>query len=168
MFLGKDGLRHRLRTPCNSEHTVSIGQHVVITTPTNGRRITLQPNLCQSPHVIRRDRHHTQNWLVQNITRPIRIRKHSAYLAGALPHVKDVYVAFHVQFKVLLANGIGLHLERICGTVQAHRDIWHTGQQRDKRVVFHFPLIISALTPQYRIHQFRGVTRCATKDRTPM
>ena len=26
-FLGKDGLRYRLRTPCNSEHSVFIGQY---------------------------------------------------------------------------------------------------------------------------------------------
>ena len=37
---GKDGLRYRLRTPCNSEHSVFIGQY-----SNNGRRIALQPNL---------------------------------------------------------------------------------------------------------------------------
>ena len=40
LVLGKDGLRHRLRSPCNSEHSFFIGQY-----STNGRRITLQPNL---------------------------------------------------------------------------------------------------------------------------
>ena len=46
-FLGKDGLLgYRLRTPCNSEHSVFIGQY-----PTNRRRITLQPNMSVAPHV---------------------------------------------------------------------------------------------------------------------
>ena len=88
----------------------------------------------------------------------------------------DVHVVFHVQFEVLLANGIDLHLYEICYTVEANRDIWHTGQQRDKRVGFQFLLIISALAPQYtncselscHVHQLRGVTRCASKDRASM
>ena len=45
-FLGKDGLGYRFRTPCNSEHSVFIGQY-----PTNRRRITLQPNMSVAPHV---------------------------------------------------------------------------------------------------------------------
>ena len=65
-----------------------------------------------------------------------------AYLAGKLLHVMT-YVVFHVQIKVLLANGIDLHLYGICDTVHANSDIC-----RDKRVGFQLPLIISALAPQ--------------------
>ena len=82
-------------------------------------------------------------------------------------HVRDVYVVFLVQIEVLFANGIDLHLYGICDTVQATRDIWHTSQQKDKRVGFQFPLAISALAPQYtncsvlscHVHQHRGMTR---------
>ena len=85
----------------------------------------------------------------------------------------DVYVVFHVQIVVLLANGIDLHFYGICDTVQANRDIWHTSQQRGKRVGFQFLMIISALAPQYtncselscHVHQLRGVTPRASKDR---
>ena len=56
-----------------------------------------------------------------------------------------------------------LHLHGICDIVQAKRDIWRTGQQRD-RVGLQFLLIISALVPQYsncvesscHVHQFFG------------
>ena len=90
--------------------------------------------------------------------------------------VMDVHVVFHVQYEVLLASWIDLHLYGICDTVQANRDIWHTSQQRDKRVGFQFPLVITALAPPYtncsvlscHVHQLRGVTRSASKDRPPM
>ena len=106
-------------------------------TPTNGRRITLQPNLLVAtrpalymrrlaPHsTLARPQHHA-----------------SSSHRGNTPHTS--LVVFHVQFEVLLANGIDLHLYGICDTVQANRGIWHTSQQRDKRVGFQFPLIISA------------------------
>ena len=136
--------------------------------PTNGRRITLQPNLSVATRptlYMRRLAPHSTLACPKNIRRPVRIRKYIACLAGKLLHVMDVYVVFHVQFEVFLANGIDLHLYGICDTVQANRD---TRQQRDERVGFQFPLvIISALAPQYlncsvlsgHVHQLRGVTR---------
>ena len=51
------------------------------------------------------------------------MKKCSAHLAGKLRRVMDVYVVFHVQFEILLANGTDMHLYGICDTAQAYRDI---------------------------------------------
>ena len=170
--LGKDGLRYRLRTPCNSEHSVFIGQH-------SNKRTTYH----SATKLVSRHTSHTVHEEIgttfnAGLSTPSRVQFASgtyiAYLAGKLLHVMDVYVVFHVQVEVLLANGTGLPLYGICDTVQANRGIWHTSQQRDKGVGFQFPLIISALAPQYtncsvlscHVHQLRGVTRCASRERS--
>ena len=69
----------------NFEHSVFIGQY-------SNKRTT----------------YHSATELVSR-TRPVRAKKHIAYLAGKLFHVMDVCVVFHVQFEVLLANVIDLH-----------------------------------------------------------
>ena len=56
------------------------------------------------------------------------------------------YVVFHVQFEVLLANGIDLHLYGICDTLLSNRDIWHTGQPRDRYDAACLPIRLSHLT----------------------
>ena len=161
--------------PCNSDqghlHWTVLQQ--------TGRRITLQPNLSVATRptlYMRRLAPHSTLTCPRHHRVPIRIGKHIACLAGKPLHVMDVSVVFHVQFKVLLAHGIDLHLYGICDTVQANRGIWNTDQQRDKRVGFQFLLVISALASQYtnrsvlscHVHQLRGVTRCASRDRASM
>ena len=84
-------------------------------TPTNGRRITLRPNLS---HTVRVEIGTTFNTGLSKTSRVQFASKSTfAYLAGKLLQVMDVHVVFHVQFEVLLANGIDLHLYGICDTV---------------------------------------------------
>ena len=70
----------------------------------NGRRITLQPKL---PVATRPTMYMKRLAQHSTLARPIRIKKYITYLAGKLRQVMDVHVVFHVQFEVLLANGIG-------------------------------------------------------------
>ena len=172
--LGKDGLRYRLRTPCNSEHSVFIEQY-------SNKRTT-----CHSATelVSRRTSHTAHEEIGTTFNTGLSNTSRVEFASGkTLPtSLENCYTSwvfmscstFHSKF--LLANGIDLHLHGTCDTVQANRDIRHTNQQRDKRVGFQFPLIISTLVPQYtncsvlscHVHQLRGVARCTSKDRAPM
>ena len=145
---GKDGLRYRLRTPCNSEHSVFIGQY---SNKRTAHRSATELVSRHTSHTVHEEIGTTFNTGSSSTSRvQFASGKYTAHFAG-----KRIC---------------------ICDTVQANRGIWHTSQQRDKRVGFHFPLIISALAPQYtncyvlscHVHQLRGVTRCARKDRAPM
>ena len=146
IVLGQDGLRYRLRAPCNTEHSVFVGQY-------SNQQTTYHPATelvsRHTSHTVHEETGTTSNTSLSETSRIQFVGKYIAYLADKLLHVMDDYVVFHVQIEVLLANGIDLHLYGICDNVQANRDIWHTSQQRDKRVGFQFPLvIISALAPQ--------------------
>ena len=99
-------------------------------TPTNARRITLQPILSVATRptlYMRRLAPHSTLAFPKHHASSSHREIHCLYLAGKLAHVMDVYFVFHVQFEVLFANGIDLHLCGSCDTVQANRGFWHTG-----------------------------------------
>ena len=73
--LGKDGLRYRLRTPCNSERSVFTGLHSLWTMYHSATELLSR----HTSHTVHKgDWHHNQHLLVQNITRPVRIRTYIA------------------------------------------------------------------------------------------
>ena len=106
-LIGKDGLRHRLRTPCNSEHSVFIGQysnkwttyHSATKLVSRHTSLTLHEEIGTT----------FKTGLVRDITRPVRTNNLFAQLAGKLLHSMDDYGVFHVQFDLLVAKGIDLH-----------------------------------------------------------
>ena len=91
--LGKDGLRYRLRTPCKSEHSVFIGQY-------SNKRTTYQ----SATELVNRHASHTVHEEIGTTASSSHREIH------CIPRwVMDVYVVFHVQIELLLANGINLH-----------------------------------------------------------
>ena len=115
-------------------------------TPTNGRHFTLQPNLSAATRLTL---YITIGTTFNSKTSRVQFASGITLHASLADCFTSLMFMFHVQFEVLLANGIDLHLYGICDTVQANRDIWYASQQRDKRGGFQFPLIISALAPQH-------------------
>ena len=102
-FLGKDGLRYSLRTPCNSKHSVFIGQ-------CSKKQMTYH----SAAELVSRHTSHTVNGKIGTTFNTGLSKKHHASSSHqekhCIPHWQTtsrhgcVCVVFQVQFEVLLAS----------------------------------------------------------------
>ena len=117
LFLERDGLRCRLRIPCNSEHSVFIGQY-------SNKRTTYHSVTKlvsrHTSHTVHEEIGTTFNTSLSTTSRVQFASGNTLRTSLANCHTSlDVSVVFRVQSEVLLASWIDLHPEGICDTVLA-------------------------------------------------
>ena len=93
--LGKDGLRYRLRTPCNSEHSVFIGQYSNKWTTYHSATEFVSRHTSHTVHEKIGTTFNTGLSETSHVQFASGI--YIAYLAGKLLHAMDVHVVFHLK-----------------------------------------------------------------------